>query len=168
MTIVKFPLACAQALRFLGKTALAEKLGRAIKGRGWGGRKGRSPLLPSPPPPVSFDSLQFPAHAAVTPSGEHVGRENFPFSLSRNIISHSMKNVAFRSSDGRLILPILTDPPLIHFSTKGFGSWLFELGSERVKLVTRLDHATAGSLWYWGSPNTKSIEYEQNASLQSV
>ena len=53
---------------------------------------------------------------------------NFPCSLTRNITSQSMMNLAFHS-----LLPILTTLH-IHFSFKGWENVLFELGIERVKV----------------------------------
>ena len=57
---------------------------------------------------------------------------NFPCSLTRNITSHSMKNLAFHSLPGWnvIILPILTTL-LVHFSLKGWEN--VRLGSERVE-----------------------------------
>ena len=59
---------------------------------------------------------------------------NVPCSLTRNITSHSMKNLAFHSLLRRkmILLPILTTS-LIHFSLKGWENVPFELGNERVK-----------------------------------
>ena len=57
---------------------------------------------------------------------------NFKFPLqphlTRNITSHSMKNLAFHSLPR---LKMFTS--LIHYSLKGWENVLFELGSERVK-----------------------------------
>ena len=61
---------------------------------------------------------------------------NFSCSLTRNITSHSMKNLAFHSllRWKMIILPILTTSRM-HFCSKGWENVLFELRSERVKLV---------------------------------
>ena len=61
---------------------------------------------------------------------------NFPCSLTRNIASPSMKNLAFHSLHvwQMITLPLLTTS-LIHFSLKGWENALFELGSERVLLL---------------------------------
>ena len=71
---------------------------------------------------------------------------NFPCSLTRNIMSHSMKNLVFHSLLRRktIKLAILTTflprlcykfllPHLYIFSLKGWENVLFELRSERVK-----------------------------------
>ena len=59
---------------------------------------------------------------------------NFLYSLTRNITSHSMKNLAFHSVFRRkmIILPILTTW-LIHSSLKGRENVLFERGSKGVE-----------------------------------
>ena len=54
---------------------------------------------------------------------------NFSCSLTRNITSHRMKNLAFHNFDD---LPILITAH-IHVPLKGGGNVLFELRSERVK-----------------------------------
>ena len=61
---------------------------------------------------------------------------NFSGSLTRNITSHSMENLAFHSflRLKMIILPILTIS-LIHLSLKGWENVLFELGSERVNRI---------------------------------
>ena len=58
----------------------------------------------------------------------------FPWSLTRNITSHSMENLAFHSflRWKMILLPILTTS-LIRYSLKGWESLLFGFGSERVK-----------------------------------
>ena len=61
---------------------------------------------------------------------------NFPCSLTRNITSHSMKNMAFHSLLiwKMIILPILTIS-LTRFSWTVFENVLFELGSGRVTIL---------------------------------
>ena len=61
--------------------------------------------------------------------------------LPINISPHSMENLAFLSllRWKIIILPILTTP-LIHFSLKGWGNVLFELGSERVISFCQSSH----------------------------
>ena len=59
---------------------------------------------------------------------------NFSCSLTRNITSHSMENLAFHSLL-RLkneVVPILTTS-LVHFSIEGWENVPFEIGIERVK-----------------------------------
>ena len=58
---------------------------------------------------------------------------NFPCSLTRNITSHSMKNLAFHSLPRwkMIILPILTTSRM-NFSLKGSENGLLALGSGRV------------------------------------
>ena len=55
---------------------------------------------------------------------------NFLCSLTRNITSDRMKNLAFHSLLRWQMIILLS---LIHFSLKGWENVLFELGSERVK-----------------------------------
>ena len=73
---------------------------------------------------------------------------NFPCSLTRNITSHSMKNLACHSllRWKMIILPILATS-FMHFSLKGWENVLFELGSESDKhSVTRTVRSTAKAL----------------------
>ena len=58
----------------------------------------------------------------------------FPCSLTRNITSHSVENLAFHSllRWKMIILPLLTTS-LIHFSLKGLENVLFDIGCERVQ-----------------------------------
>ena len=74
---------------------------------------------------------------------------NFPCSLTRSITSHSMENLAFHSLRRwqMIILPILTTS-LIHISLKGWENVLFELGSERVKLVHLLSQQRSNKMKY--------------------
>ena len=67
-------------------------------------------------------------------------------SLTRNITSHSMKNLAFHSLHRWkvVILPILPTS-LIHLSLKGLENVVLELGSERVKVMFIMPRVYLGS-----------------------
>ena len=67
----------------------------------------------------------------LTLSHPRVINFKFPCSLTRNITSPSMENLAFRSLFRwkMIILPVLTTS-LIHFCLKGWENALFELSSE--------------------------------------
>ena len=71
---------------------------------------------------------------------------NFPCSLTRNITSHSMENLAFHSllRWKMIMLPILTTSP-IHLSLDSWENVLFGLGSERVYLFSGLAHRSRPS-----------------------
>ena len=78
--------------------------------------------------------------SSLTASLPRVVNVKFPqCSLTRNIISHSMKllkNLAFHTAfltDEKIIILSILTTPLIRFSSKGWGNVVFELGSERVK-----------------------------------
>ena len=64
---------------------------------------------------------------------------NFPCSLTSNITSHSMENLAFHSllRWKMIVLPILTTS-LIHFFERWWENVLFELGTERIKRTRKL------------------------------
>ena len=75
---------------------------------------------------------------------------NFPRSLTRNITSHSMENLAFHSPLRRkmIILPILTTSP-IHFSCKRLGECTFwTYGSGRVKQTRWWDSEYGRYSWH--------------------
>ena len=86
---------------------------------------------------------------------------NFPSSLTRNITSHSMENLAFHYSLLRqkmIILPVLITS-LIHFSLRGAGECTFwTYGSERVNcervstvsILTSIVHRVMniGNVWF--------------------
>ena len=61
---------------------------------------------------------------------------NFPCSLTRNITSHSMKNLAFCRSHSEIWWLHQVSPPHYIFLQKGSENVLFELGSEKVKEVS--------------------------------
>ena len=66
---------------------------------------------------------------------------NFPCSLTRNITSHSMENLTFHSllRWKMIILPTLITK-LTHIVLRGWENALFEIRSERVKFMQRLQH----------------------------
>ena len=73
---------------------------------------------------------------------------NFSCSLTRNIASHSMENLAFQSLlrwRMIIILPILTTS-LIQLCLKGRENVLFELGNERVdsEVISRFSRSHCG------------------------
>ena len=60
---------------------------------------------------------------------------NFLCSLTRNITSDRVKNLAFHNLlRWKMVIPPILNTPLIHFSLKGWKIVLFKLGSERVKV----------------------------------
>ena len=70
-------------------------------------------------------------HEQCPAPGRRWSSSNFSYSLTRNITSHSMENLAFHSllRWKMIMLPILMTS-LIHLSLKGWENILFELGSE--------------------------------------
>ena len=102
---------------------------------------------------------------------------NFPCSLTRNITSHSVENLALHSllKWKIIILPIL-NTSLIHLFLKGWENVPFQLGSERANktmerrtflsspylsnLVPRLFHLTAGAgAVRWKSLGTRLLPF---------
>ena len=93
---------------------------------------------PPPPPPLTPGGLSLLLQA-ISPGllfhSQEWSTSNFSCSLTRNIPSHSMENLAFHIllRSKMIILPTLTTS-LIHFSLKGWENVLFELRSERGNL----------------------------------
>ena len=71
----------------------------------------------------------------------------YPFSLTKILTPHSMKNLAFDNLlNGNIIKLAIVTTSLVHFSLKGWENAHFELGSERVNLLL------AWARWAWRTP----------------
>ena len=95
---------------------------------------------------------------------------NFSFSLTRNITSHSMKNLSFHSllRWKMMVLPILATVP--HTFFKCWENVLFELRSEMVKKRTSFINLSCGSVvsMIVGSMNHPVLKTEEQRKTRSL